>query len=157
MKGLLPQGQGRRDVPCTMVSAGDQTLGTSAHSNSPVGDFRKSVLLVPKAIFLILKAVVYLSMLALELGVTPAPRQPSAEPEAPFCNGQESHRCPRAYGPIGHGKWKKPCYPHFTNGNRVIEKPSDLPKAAQEVCGQPQSHEDQSSALTMHRLLSFMW
>lgn len=36
-QGLLSQHQRRRDVPCTMSSAGVQTLGTSAHSNSPVG------------------------------------------------------------------------------------------------------------------------
>lgn len=60
-----------------------------------------------------------------------------------------------AYGSAGHGEWKKACYPHFTSGNQGTEKLSDLPKVTQEVCSQ--SHEAQSSALTTHQLLSFMW
>jgi len=138
-------------IPC-------QVQGTRHSSPQPnqthrrVANFRKCVLTAPKAIFRIFKAVVYPTTLALEMRVTPAPREPTAESEAPFCNAQESHHCPKR-----HNEWKKLCYSHFTDQNRDTEKLSDLPKVTQEVCGQSQSHEAQYSALTTHWLLSFMW
>lgn len=70
---------------------------------------------------------------------------------------RKANTAQRVYNSAGHAEWSKPCYPHFASGNPDTEKLSDLPKVTPEVCGQSQSHEAQSSALTTHQLLSFMW
>lgn len=84
------------------------------------------VLLAPKAISLICKAVVYPEHVS--LAVAAAPSQPRAEPEAPFCSAQESQCCPESNNPAGHPPWNKPCYPCLPNGSPDTEKLSDLPK-----------------------------